>query len=678
MNNLLHQIKITSIEKIKTMFHPTYHMVIGSGVRLSGALLLIFLFSSALPAKNMYVDADNGKDTNPGTLEKPFRSIQGAADAMSDGDICYIRAGIYRETVIPKADGVTFRNFENEYVLITGLDTVTGWSSHRGKIVKAAFTGKATQVFVNGRRMHWARYPNEDGNMLNTEDMTQVTVDGIKTPDGQMLGTVVVAGLPSGTKNSWTGAYFMGLADEGNWFTANKGRVIESDGDSLICADISLYWLGNVIRNDRWFLGKGIGYLIGHLNALDAEKEWHWQDDTLYLYPPSGTDMSDALVETRTRVFGFDLTGRTGVTLQGLHFKAASLTMENAVNCTIDTCTFRYASSFTGYATNPWGDYKNGDGGVFVSGNNNTIKNCYIGRTWCHGVSLWGHQNTLENCIVEQCNWMGERMSPVWAPGDDNIIRRNTIRFAARDGIELGNSGFGINKYAKRALIQYNHIHHMGFFCPDGGVLYSNHQGGTNPVSNTVISHNVWHDYKSHARASHGGIYLDNGSSGYTIHHNIIWNVTSGVYINDFSEGHNPHSIFIYHNTIINTQYAVKRWLGNRTSTTGYVATRNNHSNVAGFDGNDVDHNRENVPLSEFIDAEARNYRLKQTSLSIDKGVALPGINDGSINAPDLGAYEYGGNDWNAGADIQVPDFPDERGGITEVNEKDGKSGKKY
>jgi hypothetical protein len=34
------------------------------------------------------------------------------------------------------------------------------------------------------------------------------------------------------------------------------------------------------------------------------------------------------------RIFGFDLTGRTGVTLQGLHFKTAAMNLENAVNFT--------------------------------------------------------------------------------------------------------------------------------------------------------------------------------------------------------------------------------------------------------------------------------------------------------------------------------------------------------
>ena len=628
-----------------------------AGVLLLAVLALLAVGTGHVLAADVYVGGVGASDRNPGTATEPFATIQRAADAMSSGDVCHVRAGTYRETVTPGADGLTFKNYEDEYALITGLDVVTGWSAHQGEVFKAPFTRqpqanfKATQVFVNGNRMHWARYPNEDGDMLNTADMAGVIVSLVDI-NGKKTGRAVVAGLPEGPQDHWKGAWFMGLAKEKNWWSANKGLVTASSGNTLTCGNISMHWSANF---NNYFTGDGWGYIIGHLNALDAEKEWHWQDNTLYLYPPSGVDIRTALVEARKRIFGFNLTGRKGVTLQGLHFKAAGLTMENAVNCTVEKCTFRYASSFTGYFTNPWGDYKNGDGCVFVSGNNNTIKDCYIGRTWGHGVSLWGHHNVLENCIVEQCNWIAERMSLVWAPGDDNIIRRNTIRFSARDGIELGNNNW-IRKYAKRALIQYNHVHDAGFLCPDGGMLYVNHQSGNNPLANTEISYNIWHDYrKSTGAAAHGGIYTDNSSSGYKIHHNVIWNVPRGFSQN----GGGTHDIFIYHNTLINVK-TLTSWTRGVNLSTSNIMVRNNLTDGAGFRGTVVDYNREQASLTEFVDAEARNYRLKPSSPSVNKGVAIKGINDGAVNAPDLGAYEYGGKDWTAGSTRRVPEFPDE------------------
>ena len=52
--------------------------------------------------------------------------------------------------------------------------------------------------------------------------------------------------------------------------------------------------------------------------------------------------------------------------------------------------------------------------------------------------------------------------------------------------------------------------------------------------------------------------------------------------------------------------------------------------------------------------------RLKPTSASVNAGVVLSGINDEAVDAPDLEAYELGGADWSAGANLQVPNFPDE------------------
>jgi hypothetical protein len=161
---------------------------------------------------------------------------------MASGDICYIREGVYRETVIPKADRLTFRNFENEYVLITGLDVVEKWTPWDRGVWKARFVRivpepfKTSMVFVDGMRMNWTRYPNEDGDMLNNRDMIQVDV-GVDASTGPgYLGTVVFDDLPSSAKNACEGAYFVGVASYniGAWFTANKDLVQESEGDSLV------------------------------------------------------------------------------------------------------------------------------------------------------------------------------------------------------------------------------------------------------------------------------------------------------------------------------------------------------------------------------------------------------------------------------------------------------------
>ncbi|MFC1652306.1 right-handed parallel beta-helix repeat-containing protein [Planctomycetota bacterium] len=630
-------------------------------------LILAMLMITPLTAISAeYYVSPQSNDEGSGSQEEPFQTLQHAANRMVSGDVCHIKAGVYRETLIPKTDGLTFRNYEDDYVLITGLDVVKGWTRHKGNIWKAGFTRvsppgsfKASMVFVDGKRMNWARTPNEDGDMLNNNDTRLVDVGADTSKRSQILGTVVFDDLPSPAKDAWKGAYFVGLAsyNVGAWFTANKGLVQESDGNSLIVKDISWNWKNGASKGR--FLGDGYGYLIGHMQALDAETEWHLENDTLYLYPPAGTDMKTALLEARSRTLGLDLSSRTGITVEGINFKAAGVKMDASVNCVLDRCTFRYASSFSAYHEHAWGDYKNGDGGIYVAGHHNTVKNCYIGKTWGNGISMWGHHNTLENSIVEHCNWQAERLANISCPGDDNVIRGNTVRFGAREGMDLGNNSW-VGKYARRALVKYNHVHDLGMLCPDGGLFYVNHQGGRRENANTEICYNIWHDYPSaDSPRPHGGIYLDNMSSGYKIHHNVIWNVISGVHMNDISRDNNTHDVYVYHNTIINCKHAVRMNQGQKGSiNTRNVIVQNNRSNGSDFEGTQVDHNRSDPHDRGYVNPRNKNYRLKPISMSIDAGIAIPGINDDAVGAPDLGAYEFKGRDWTAGASIEVPDFP--------------------
>ena len=616
--------------------------------KIIGITCFVILVFSALhvSAKDFYVDAENGKDSNPGNLEKPFRTIQQAASEMADGDYCFIRSGVYRETVTPEADNLTFKSYEDEYVLITGLDIVRNWKPYKDSLLQAPAEIKISQVFVDGNRMNWGRYPDEDGNMLNLDDLDRVYI-----PSEKPTGKVSFENMDPCPTDYWKGAHFVGLPTERNWWTAHTGRIVSSSGKEIHCEDISGLW-----KNPKFqFTGNGAGYIIGHLNAVDAPGEWHWQDNTLYLFPPDATDLKTSLIEGRTRIHGFNLTDKSGITLEGLHFKAADIHMPEADNCTINRCTVRYGGTFSTFFVNSgnqreaWGDHENGASCIYVGGDNNVVKNCYAGKTWTHGISLWGNGNRLENSIVEQANWMGERFAPVWAPGDDNVIVHNTVRYSARDGIELGNRGFGI-KVAKRALVQYNHVHHCGYINPDAGIIYANNQG-RNQLSNTEISYNVLHDFIVD-HPGNVGIYLDNNSSGYTLHHNVIWNVVDGIRFRS------SRDVFIYNNTIVDIVNSLN--IKGRVQEGTMVVVKNNLMTSDVFFGTEKSHNQV-IQKSDFANHEARDYKLRSGVPAIDAGTNINGITDNVVGAPDPGAYESGIPKWTAGADLVIPDFPDEQ-----------------
>ena len=90
-----------------------------------------------------YVSAANGSDANAGSPAAPFATIQKGATLARPGDTVFVRAGTYRETVIPARSGapgkpITYRPYQNETVTVSGADPVSGWSRHDGAIFEAA------------------------------------------------------------------------------------------------------------------------------------------------------------------------------------------------------------------------------------------------------------------------------------------------------------------------------------------------------------------------------------------------------------------------------------------------------------------------------------------------------------------------------------------------------------
>ena len=81
--------------------------------------------SVAATAESYYVATD-GDDTNPGTLDAPWASVQKAAETLMPGDTAHVRGGVYAESVTVRVSGsaegdyVTFRNFGSEVPVLDG------------------------------------------------------------------------------------------------------------------------------------------------------------------------------------------------------------------------------------------------------------------------------------------------------------------------------------------------------------------------------------------------------------------------------------------------------------------------------------------------------------------------------------------------------------------------------
>src|SRR5579863_6735482 len=76
---------------------------------------------------NTYYVSTSGKDSNPGTIDEPWLTIQHAADEVHAGDTVYVRQGVYtKETVEMKASGsasagfITFSSYPGELATLDG------------------------------------------------------------------------------------------------------------------------------------------------------------------------------------------------------------------------------------------------------------------------------------------------------------------------------------------------------------------------------------------------------------------------------------------------------------------------------------------------------------------------------------------------------------------------------
>jgi hypothetical protein len=90
---------------------------------------------------NTYYVANNGDDSNPGTLDLPWRTIQKAADEMQAGDGVYIRGGIYYENIRTENNGtvdnyILFAAYHGEIPIIDGSKAT---DSNNGFIINNSY-----------------------------------------------------------------------------------------------------------------------------------------------------------------------------------------------------------------------------------------------------------------------------------------------------------------------------------------------------------------------------------------------------------------------------------------------------------------------------------------------------------------------------------------------------------
>jgi hypothetical protein len=90
-----------------------------------------------------YFVSPTGSDLNPGTLDKPWKTLQKAGDTAVPGDIIKILPGIYNESLIPKNSGTP-----DKYIIYT---SDPGTAIIDGTGISLNSSGKQALIYVSGK-----------------------------------------------------------------------------------------------------------------------------------------------------------------------------------------------------------------------------------------------------------------------------------------------------------------------------------------------------------------------------------------------------------------------------------------------------------------------------------------------------------------------------------------------
>jgi len=274
-----------------------------------------------------------GNDANPGTRERPFTSLVRARDVVRSAPqrgrepiTVTLREGVYRlpETLVfPPADSgssnapVVWRAAAGETVVISGGIELHGlrWRPYRDGIMQAKVPpGFATdQLFVNGKPMPMARYPNFDPNQrifngTAADAISEERVARWKDPAGGFIHAL--------HRSRWGGMHFRITGKDAN------GKLTYEGG-----------WQNNrpSAPHEQYRFVENI------FEELDAPGEWFLdrKTSTLYFHPPDGVDLEEALIEGVRLRHLIEFRGTAGQPVH--HIRLEGLTLRHAARTFMDT-----------------------------------------------------------------------------------------------------------------------------------------------------------------------------------------------------------------------------------------------------------------------------------------------------------------------------------------------------
>jgi len=522
------------------------------------------------PKKLIFI-SPRGSDSNNGTREKPFASIERAREEVrriknesgmpEDGIAVCLRAGKYfvgESILFGKEDSgtadapVVYRSYPGEEARIIGGRQITDFKllddpeilkrlpgESRGRVwmadlKEAGITNYGEflnrggnhpdirpgtmEMFFNTRPMHLARWPGEGWE----------NVSGLVNPegDGKAHGRIFQKGrfVYSGKrperwteeKEIWAAGYF--------YHPWNKlhTRVVSIDTENrIITLSPDTRWPVKYPPYDM-YVNKGTPYYVYNLlSELSAPGEFYVdrEEGKLYFYPPDKIEGSEIIVSTLNAPI-IEMKDVSDAVLFGLTIEATwrkAVRIENGSNNLIAGCTMR----------------NTGNMGIHIDGGwNNTIAGCDIYDTGEGGILVAGGDegkllpagHCVENNHLYRFNRFshGNKRRGINIYGSGIRVSRNLLHDSPYIAVYL----VGTNH-----AVEYNEIYDAVHEGRDGGAIY-NHSGAKYLMDRgNVYRYNFIHHITEQSSPQKfeslvTGLYIDGLGGGSTMEGNIFYRCT--------------------------------------------------------------------------------------------------------------------------------------------------------
>jgi hypothetical protein len=666
--------------------------------RIIDTALFLLLLSSSVPAQTTFFVSPGGKNTNPGTKEKPFASIDHAklqARKIPGPVVIKLLEGVYylkQPIVFTSEDAgkrnktLTITNFNNQKVIISGaLPLKLKWKKYKKGIwqAEADYDIFFDELFVNGKLQRMARYPNFDPAArflggTSADAIAKERVTGWQSPEGGYVHALHAS--------EWGDFHYIITAKN------DKGELTLEGG-----------WQ----NNRKMGMHSQHRFVENIFEELDTVNEWYYdrKTKTLYYYPPEGLDLTTAKIETPQIAHLFEFNGSeknpvTNVIIEGLTltqtlrtfmqnkepllrsdwtiYRGGAVLYDGAVNCAIKNCIL----------TNLGGN------AIFFNKYNRgcTVSGCCISNIGASAVCFVGDPNavrspsfeyyqfvplaqidrtpgpktnnypagcTVYNNLMFDLGYVEKQSACVQLSMCQSItVSHNTIYDVPRAGINVSEGTWGGH------IIEYNDVFNTvkesgdhgsfnswgrdRYWHPDKKVLDSivatNYQLAMLDVVKPIIIRN------NRMRCDHGwDIDLDDGSSNYLIYNNLCLNggiklregvnrvVENNIIINN---SFHPHVWFKNSNDVFSHNIVLAGYLPINISVWGKETDYNIFPDSASLNAAQSRGTDMNSVCGRlyFVDPESGDFRLRDGSIAFSAGFKNFAMDSFGVVSPQLKA----------------------------------------